>query len=115
MIPISDDNSDRKRIPFVNYIFIAVNILVFVVYQKLGSNLDFTYSYSTVPAEILSGHDIVTAAIWVQDPITGQEVEIPGLGVTAIACVVNAYNIDVYAWGHCSPRWQYALSLDIWR
>src|SRR5258705_3903573 len=84
MIPISDDNSDRIRIPFVNYIFIAVNILVFATYQQLGNNLDFTYSYATVPAEILSGHDIVTPATWVQDPITGQEVEIPGLGVTAL-------------------------------
>ena len=59
MLPISDDNSDRKTIPFVNYIFIAVNILVFVTFQKLGSNLNFMYSYATVPAEIISGHDIV--------------------------------------------------------
>jgi membrane associated rhomboid family serine protease len=84
MIPIGDDDSDRTRFPFVNYFFIAVNILVFVVYQKFGSNLDFTYSYSTVPAEILSGHDIVTQPVWVQDPISGQQVQIPGLGVTAI-------------------------------
>ena len=84
MIPISDDDSDRIRTPFVNYIFIAINILVFVMYQKLGTNLDFTYSYSTVPAEILTGHDIVTEAIWVDDPITGQPVRIPGLGVTAV-------------------------------
>ncbi|MEP6927056.1 MAG: rhomboid family intramembrane serine protease [Ginsengibacter sp.] len=84
MIPISDDDSDRKITPFVTYFFIAVNILVFIVYQKFGSNLDFTYSYSAVPAEILSGHDIVTNATWVQDPISGQQVQIPGLGVTAI-------------------------------
>lgn len=84
MIPIGDDDSDRTRIPFVNYLFIAINILVFIVYQKWGNNLDFTYSYSTVPAEILSGHDIVTAPVWVQDPISGQQVQIPGLGVTAI-------------------------------
>ena len=84
MIPISDDDSDRTKTPFVNYIFIALNILVFVVYQKLGSNLDFTYSYSAVPAEILSGRDIITDAIWVQDPLSGQMVQIPGLGVTVI-------------------------------
>ncbi|MBA3673808.1 MAG: rhomboid family intramembrane serine protease [Chitinophagaceae bacterium] len=83
MIPISDDNSDRIRTPFVNYIFIALNVIVFIVFQKFGSNIDFTYSYATVPAEILSGHDIVTAPNWVQDPITGQQVQIPGLGVTA--------------------------------
>ena len=84
MIPISDDNSDRRTTPFVNYMLIAVNILVFIVYQNFGRDLGFTYSYSTVPAEILTGHDIVTEPIWVQDPISGQEVQIPGLGITAI-------------------------------
>ncbi len=83
MIPISDDDSDRIRTPFVNYILIALNIFVFIFFQKFGSNIDFTYSYATVPAEILSGHDIVTAPNWVQDPITGQQVQIPGLGVTS--------------------------------
>ena len=68
----------------MNYIFIAINIMVFVVYQKFGQDLGFTYSYSTVPAEILTGHDIVTDPVWVQDPISGQEVQIPGLGITAI-------------------------------
>ena len=82
MIPISDDNSDRKIIPFVNYIFIALNIFVFIVYQKFGINLDFTYSYAAVPAEILTGHDIVTSPTLVSDPISGQEVMIPGLGIT---------------------------------
>jgi membrane associated rhomboid family serine protease len=84
MIPISDDDSDRIRTPYVNYLFIAINIFVFIFYQQLGSNLDFTYSYSTVPAEIVSGHDIVTAPVYVDDPISGQQVRIPGLGVTAI-------------------------------
>jgi membrane associated rhomboid family serine protease len=84
MIPLGDDNSDRIRTPFVNYILIALNIFVFIFYQKLGANLDFTYSYSAVPAEIMSGTDIVTDPVWVHDPITGQQVQIPGLGITAI-------------------------------
>jgi len=82
MIPISDDNSDRIRKPFVNYILIAINILVFIIYQKLGSDIDFTFSYATVPAEILSGRDIVTEGSLAKDPITGEQVQIPGLGVT---------------------------------
>lgn len=84
MIPISDDNSDRKTTPFVNYLFIAINILVFIYYQKFGTDLNFTYSYSAVPAEILTGHDIVTDPIIVHDPASGRAVQIPGLGVTAI-------------------------------
>ncbi|MEP6616857.1 MAG: rhomboid family intramembrane serine protease [Ginsengibacter sp.] len=82
MIPISDDDSDRKISPYVNYIIIVVNILVFIFLQKLGSNDGFTYSYSTVPGEILSGHDIVTHATIAHDPVSGQDVQIPGLGVT---------------------------------
>ncbi len=82
MIPLGDDDSDRIRTPFVNYIFIALNILVFIFYQQFGANIDFTYSYATVPAEIMSGHDIVTAPTLVQDPLSGQQVQIPGLGVT---------------------------------
>ncbi len=84
MIPISDDDSDRTGTPYINYIFIAINIFVFIYYQQLGHNIDFTYSYATVPAEIMSGHDIMTAAINVHDPISGQDVTIPGLGLTTI-------------------------------
>ncbi len=84
MIPIADDDSDRIRTPWVNYLFIAINIFVFIYYQQLGSNLDFTYSYATVPAEILTGHDIITDAIYLPDPVSGNTLRIPGLGVTAI-------------------------------
>lgn len=84
MIPISDDNSDSRSTPYITYILVAINIFVFIFYQRLGANIGFTYSYSTVPAEILTGHDIVTDPIWVTDPLSGQDVQIPGLGVTAI-------------------------------
>ena len=58
IFPIGDDNSDRTTVPVVNYILIAINILVFVFLQNLGSNEQFTYSYSTVPEEIRTGEDI---------------------------------------------------------
>jgi len=80
VLPLYDDNTDRQITPFVNYAIIAVNIFVFVVLQGLGSNDQFTYSFSTVPAEILQGHDIVTPARTIQ--YAGQIVRIPGLGPT---------------------------------
>jgi rhomboid family protein len=80
VLPLYDDNTDRTTTPFVNYAIIALNILVFVFLQGLGSNDQFTYSFSTVPAEILQGHDIVTPARTVQ--YMGQIVRIPGLGPT---------------------------------
>ena len=58
MFPIGDDNSDRTITPFVNYAFIGVNILVFLLLQQLGSNDAFTYAFSLVPKEIVSGVDL---------------------------------------------------------
>jgi len=80
VLPLWDDNSDRTIFPAINYAIIALNILVFVFLQGLGTNDQFTYSFSTVPAEILSGHDIVTPAHVVA--YMGQRIVIPGLGPT---------------------------------
>ena len=38
MIPIGDDNSDRRTTPFVTWMLIALNVFVFVFVQGLGSN-----------------------------------------------------------------------------
>lgn len=59
MIPISDDNAGRIRTPFVNYILIAINILVFVYYQQFGTNHAFLLSFATIPHEILTGSDVI--------------------------------------------------------
>lgn len=58
MFPISDDNSDRIITPYVNYIIIGLNILVFVFLQQLGANEAFDYAFSLVPKEITTGVDI---------------------------------------------------------
>jgi membrane associated rhomboid family serine protease len=84
MMPIGDDNSDRHLTPIINYVFIALNVLVFVLLQGMGGNLGFTYAFSTVPAEILTGTDIITQGQIVRDPASGQQFEIPGLQPTPI-------------------------------
>lgn len=58
MFPIGDDNSDRRIQPIVNYSFIGINILVFLLLQQLGGNDAFTYAFSLVPQEITSGIDL---------------------------------------------------------
>src|SRR5947207_9697406 len=83
LFPIGDDNRGRTITPVVNYVLIAVNVLVFVFLQGLGSNDKFTYAYSTVPGEILTGRDIVTRPVSVQH-FTGQRIEMPGLQPTPI-------------------------------
>jgi membrane associated rhomboid family serine protease len=70
MLPIGDDNSDRTLTPVVNYLLILVNVLVFVFFQGLGSNERFTYAFSTVPKEIVTGRD-VAEPVTIKDPVSG--------------------------------------------
>ena len=81
---IGDDYRDRKTTPYVNYLFILLNIAVFVFLQGFGRNDIFTFAYAAVPAEILTGRDIVTEAKVFQDAVTGQVFTMPGLQPTNI-------------------------------
>lgn len=85
IFPIADDNTDRTTTPIVNYILIAVNILVFVFLQQIGSNDRFTYAFSTVPQEIVSGEDIRTSDRVLEHPVTGQQLLVPGLQPTPLS------------------------------
>lgn len=58
MFPIGDDNSDRTITPVVNYLFIGINILVFLLLQQIGSNDAFSYAFSLVPKEVTEGIDL---------------------------------------------------------
>ena len=58
MFPIGDDNSEITITPFVNYLFIGINILVFVLLQQIGSNDSFSYAFSLVPREVTTGIDL---------------------------------------------------------
>ena len=89
VFPLYDDNTDRTTFPWVNYAFIALNILVFVVFHRLGSDTGFTYSFSTVPGEIMSGTDIETSARVVD--YAGSRVLIPGLGHTPISVYITLF------------------------
>lgn len=83
-IPIADDNSDRTIQPYVTYALIALNVLVWIIFQGMSGESAFTYSYSTVPAEIIKGHDFITDPQLYVDPNTGNRFLIPGLGPTKI-------------------------------
>ena len=58
MFPIRDDNTGRIRTPYVTYALIALNVLVFVFLQGIGTNESFTYAFSTIPQEIRTGRDV---------------------------------------------------------
>jgi rhomboid family protein len=84
LFPIGDDNQGRLSTPFINYIIIAINILVFLLLQQAGSTESgerFTYGYAVVPYEITTGEDLtqpqrVLSADPVIDPRTGRR-ELP--------------------------------------
>jgi membrane associated rhomboid family serine protease len=71
VFPIADDNSDRTTVPIVNYVLIALNVLVFVFFQGFGNNDKFTYAWATVPVEITTGRDVDKPVV-VRDPATGE-------------------------------------------
>lgn len=52
MLPIGDDNYGRKTIPFVTYLLIAVNFLVFLVELSAGDS--FVLALAVVPAKLLA-------------------------------------------------------------
>src|SRR5262245_26674442 len=58
VFPIGDDNTGRVRTPYVTYLLIVTNVVVFVFLQGLGTNERFTYAFSTVPQEIRTGVDV---------------------------------------------------------
>ena len=71
MFPIGDDNTGRTITPIVNYMLLAANILVFVFLQGMGANERFTYAFSTVPREIVTGEDVDTP-VEIRDPVSGE-------------------------------------------
>src|SRR5438034_5559585 len=84
LFPIADENIGRRTTPVVNYLLILVNVLVFVFLQGFGTNERFTYAFSTVPKEIITGKDIATGDRIMVQPVTGQRFEMPGLQPTPI-------------------------------
>ena len=86
VFPLGDDNRDRTSFPAVNVGLIAVNILVFALLQGFGTNESFTMAFSAVPAEIVSGRDLVTEdkQIQVQSADGPAIVVVPGLKPTPI-------------------------------
>jgi membrane associated rhomboid family serine protease len=74
VLPLYDDNSDRRITPIVNYFLIAVNVFVFVVLQEMGSDHNwFTQAFSTVPEEIVTGQ-AVEGVVDIVNPVTNVKV-----------------------------------------
>ena len=86
VFPVGDDNTDRRTFPFVTIALLIANVFVFVVLQGMGSNDAFTMAYVQVPAEIISGRDIITepSVRTMHTPQGDFQVPDPGLRPTPI-------------------------------
>jgi membrane associated rhomboid family serine protease len=84
LFPYADDNSAVKIRPYVSYALIILNVIVFVLFQKLGNNPFFDYAYCVVPAEILTGKDIVSASQSIMHQSVNTSFKIPALYETPL-------------------------------
>lgn len=63
IFPIGDDNVQGGTRPFFTYLFIAVNVLVFLYQFSLGGGAegnDFIREYGSIPDELMRGEDWFT-------------------------------------------------------
>ncbi|MEK6322305.1 MAG: rhomboid family intramembrane serine protease [Acidobacteriota bacterium] len=66
LLPIGDDNQSRLTKPIVVYIIIAINVVVFLLFQQAVMTPEgeyFTYGYSVVPYEITKGTDLTEPVV----------------------------------------------------
>lgn len=62
VFPFGDDNVKGGYFPLFTYIFLAINVLVFLYEIQLSEPAlaSFFHNFGTVPAEITEGHDTHT-------------------------------------------------------
>lgn len=66
LFPIGDENRGRLRTPVVVYTIIAINFAVFLFLQQAGMTAQgevFTYGYSVIPLEIMTGEDLTEPVV----------------------------------------------------
>ena len=61
MFPIADENERGAGLAFITWAFIGLNVAIFILLQGAGAEEinPFTAGFSTVPAEITTGTDLV--------------------------------------------------------
>ena len=74
LFPIGDENRRDTGPAYVTLSLIAANLAVFFLLQQAGANEAFTYGWSVVPQELMTGTDIVRPQALT---VGGQSVEIP--------------------------------------
>jgi membrane associated rhomboid family serine protease len=62
MLPVGDDDVRGASLPVVSWLFIAINVLVFIYELSLGSDQlqQFFNQFGVVPAQIVEGENLVS-------------------------------------------------------
>jgi membrane associated rhomboid family serine protease len=66
LFPIGDDNQGRLTRPYVVYVIVAINAIVFLLLQQAVMTPQgeyFTYGYSVIPLEITTGVDLTQPVV----------------------------------------------------
>ena len=58
MIPLKDDNPTYST-PVVTYVFVAINIIVFLYWAAMGGPKGLVMGFAMVPREVVTGQDII--------------------------------------------------------
>lgn len=59
LLPIGDDDRRLHRPGYLTILFLIANVVVFFFLQDMGRNAEFTYGWSVIPQEIMTGEDLV--------------------------------------------------------
>ncbi len=60
MLPIADDNSRRRTVPYVTYLLVAVNIVIFIWELMQANPDDVIMRWGAIPAQIAAGQHYET-------------------------------------------------------
>ena len=62
IFPVGDDQIKGGNLPIFSYLFLAINIGIFIYQVSLSDTLleSFVYHYGTIPTEIVNGVDLFT-------------------------------------------------------
>lgn len=60
LFPIGDDDRRLTSPAYVTWALVAANLAVFFLLQQAGANDEFTYGWSVIPREIVSGTDLTS-------------------------------------------------------
>src|SRR2546429_9556813 len=108
MFPLFDENEPGQGIAWVTLALIAINVAVFLLLQGSSGDNAFTYGYSTIPAEIISGRDIVAP-----QPVTidGGRYLIPeAAGPTPVYLTLLTSMVMHTGWLHCGGNMLFLLT-----